>query len=168
MRTLRFLAFLLTRTVLAACGRASPPDAATETAGPADVPAVAATSAAAHSPTAEPALVPAATTPAEPAPAAATAAGPAPDRAATRDARAALEAAYAEYEIITLLPRDAIPAIHDPEFLSAAEADEWYNADEMILGVTFDGQARAYSVPMLSRHEIVNDTVAGVKIAVTW
>jgi hypothetical protein len=82
--------------------------------------------------------------------------------------RAALEARYAEYEIVTLLPRDAIPAIDQPEFMPAAEADDWYEPDELVLGVAFDGEARAYSVPLLSRHEIVNDTVAGVKIAVTW
>ena len=36
------------------------------------------------------------------------------------------------------------------------------------LGVEFNGDARAYSVPLLSSHEIVNDTVGGVKISVTW
>ena len=73
-----------------------------------------------------------------------------------------------EYEIITLLPRDAIPAIDNPSFLTASEADEFYDPDELIIGVEFDGDARAYSIPLLSNHEIVNDTVGGVKIAVTW
>ena len=75
---------------------------------------------------------------------------------------------YADYEIITLLPRDAIPAIDNPQFLSAADANEFYDPDELIIGVEFNGDARAYSVPFLSNHEIVNDTVGGVKIAVTW
>ncbi len=74
----------------------------------------------------------------------------------------------AEYEIVTLLPFDGIPAIDDPEFLSIAQADEEYAPDEMVIGVEFNGQARAYSVPHLSSHEIVNDTVGGVKITVTW
>ena len=73
-----------------------------------------------------------------------------------------------EYELVTLLPRDAIPAIDNPQFLTADEAEAFYDADELILGVEFDGDARAYSVPFLSAHEIVNDTVGGVKIAVTW
>jgi hypothetical protein len=73
-----------------------------------------------------------------------------------------------EYEIITLLPFDAIPAINDPQFWSSSEADNEYDPDELVLGVEFDGDARAYSVPLLSRHEIVNDTVGGRKIAVTW
>jgi len=73
-----------------------------------------------------------------------------------------------EYQIITLLPRDAIPAIDDPVFLTAEEADAEYTPDELVLGVNIDGDARAYSTGLLSRHEIVNDTVGGRKIAVTW
>jgi hypothetical protein len=75
---------------------------------------------------------------------------------------------YEDLEIITLLPRDAIPAIDEPQFLTVAEADAVYDPDEFVIGVEFNGEARAYSVPLLSNHEIVNDTVGGVKIAVTW
>lgn len=75
---------------------------------------------------------------------------------------------YADLEIVTLLPRDAIPAIDNPQFLPSAVANEFYEPDELVIGVEFDGDARAYSVPFLSNHEIVNDTVSGVKIAVTW
>lgn len=73
-----------------------------------------------------------------------------------------------DYRIVTLLPRDAIPAIDDPQFLDSEAANREYTPDEEVLGVVFDGEARAYSVPLLSGHEIVNDTVAGRKIAVTW
>jgi hypothetical protein len=75
---------------------------------------------------------------------------------------------YADLEMVTLLPRDAIPAIDNPQFLSAEEADEYYDPDELVMGVSFNGESRAYSAPFLSNHEIVNDTVGGVKIAVTW
>ena len=75
---------------------------------------------------------------------------------------------YADLEIITLLPRDGIPAIDSPKFISIDEADEAYDPDELVIGVAFNGEARAYSVPLLSNHEIVNDTVGGEKIAVTW
>jgi hypothetical protein len=75
---------------------------------------------------------------------------------------------YDDLQIVTLLPRDAIPAIDDPQFLTAEEADGAYDDDELIMGVEFNGDARAYSIPLLSSHEIVNDTVGGVKIAVTW
>jgi hypothetical protein len=73
-----------------------------------------------------------------------------------------------DLQMVTLLPRDAIPAIDNPTFLTVEEANQQYADDEVVLGVEFDGDARAYSVPLLSRHEIVNDTVGGVKIAVTW
>ncbi len=75
---------------------------------------------------------------------------------------------YEAYEIITLLPRDAIPAIDDPTFLTAAEADDEYEPEELVMGVFINDEARAYSVPHLSTHEIVNDTVGGRKISVTW
>lgn len=73
-----------------------------------------------------------------------------------------------EFEIVTLLDFDAIKAIDAPEFLSADEVGDTYRPNEKVIGVSIDGDTRAYSVPMLSRHEIVNDTVGGVKIAVTW
>jgi hypothetical protein len=66
------------------------------------------------------------------------------------------------------LPRDAIPAIDDPQFYGVEEADEEYGPEELVLGVEVDGEARAYSISLLSSREIVNDTVAGQPIAVTW
>ena len=72
------------------------------------------------------------------------------------------------YEIVTLLPQDAIPAIDDPQFYAAADADRDYTPDELVLGVTLNGESRAYPTGLLSRHEIVNDLVGGEPIAVTW
>jgi hypothetical protein len=72
------------------------------------------------------------------------------------------------YEIVELLPPDAIPSIDNPEFYSAAEADSEYDPNEMVLGVSINGDTRAYSTSLLDRHEIVNDEVGGQKIAVTW
>ena len=79
-----------------------------------------------------------------------------------------LLAKYGEYKIITLLPFDAIPAINNPKFLSPSEADSEYDPLELVIGVVFNGEARAYSINFLSRHEIVNDDVGGKKIAITW
>jgi len=72
------------------------------------------------------------------------------------------------YEIVELLPQDGIPAIDNPEFYSAEEADSEYDPNEMVLGVSINGDTRAYSTTLLDRHEIVNDQVGGRKIAVTW
>ena len=41
-------------------------------------------------------------------------------------------------------------------------------SDERVLGVSINGDHRAYPLNLLSRHEIVNDTVGGVPVAVTW
>ena len=75
---------------------------------------------------------------------------------------------FTKLEIVTLLPKDAIPAIDNPNFLNVEEADQLYDPDELVIGVEFNGDARAYSIPFLSGHEIVNDTVGGTAIAVTW
>jgi hypothetical protein len=73
-----------------------------------------------------------------------------------------------DFQIVTLLPQDAIPAIDDPVYYSAGEADVEYDPDELVLGLSINDDARAYSVGVLSSHEIVNDTVGGQQISVTW
>ncbi len=73
-----------------------------------------------------------------------------------------------ELEIVTLLPFDAIPAISNPTLITADEADSVLDPDEQVMGISINGEQRAYSVRQLSRHEIVNDTVGGVPLAATW
>ena len=73
-----------------------------------------------------------------------------------------------QVELVTLLGFDGIPAILDPEFVSAEEAERWMDPDEQVLGLSINGESRAYSVRMLSRHEIVNDVVGGEAVVVTW
>lgn len=71
-------------------------------------------------------------------------------------------------EIVTLLGFDAIPAILEPRFVSAEQADAWMLPGEQVLAVSINGESRAYPINVLSRHEIVNDVVGGVPVAVTW
>ena len=68
--------------------------------------------------------------------------------------------------IRTLLPFDAIPAITDPQFVSAGAAK--LDADAPVIGVTFNDESHAYSLYLLNGHEIVNDVVGGMNIATTW
>ena len=107
-------------------------------------------------------------TPAQPAPT--TAPADALDTTATQPAptNTPSVAASRDLDIVTLLRKDAIPAILEPEFLTVAEADEQMQDDELVIGVSIDGDSRAYSVNMLSRHEIANDVVGGKSLAVTW
>ena len=88
---------------------------------------------------------------------------------ATREAAArVVEEEESEYEIHYVIARDQIPAILDPQFLDAGEAIEAYNEHEQVLGLSIDGDHRAYPIPYLSAHEIVNDVVGGKPVAVTW
>ena len=79
-----------------------------------------------------------------------------------------LEGEEQELNIITLLGFDAIPAILSPRFVSSEAAEAWMDPDEQVMGLSINGENKAYSIRMLSRHEIVNDTVGGVPVAVTW
>ena len=71
-------------------------------------------------------------------------------------------------DIITVLGKDGIPSIDNPRFVGPGEADQQMQSFERVLGVSINGDHRAYPLNMLSRHEIVNDIVEGVPVAVTW
>ena len=65
-------------------------------------------------------------------------------------------------------PKDGIPAIDDPAFVSVAGKDR-IAAREPVMTLEFDGaEPRAYPIRYLMWHEIVNDTVAGRPVAVTF
>lgn len=68
----------------------------------------------------------------------------------------------------TVLGPDAIPAVDAPVFVSRDEAESFMDDGEPVIGLMIDGEVRAYSLYHLDHHEIVNDTVAGRKVAVTW
>jgi hypothetical protein len=82
--------------------------------------------------------------------------------------RAAIAEEYRGAPILTVLPKDAIPAIDRPEFVSVAEAEKLMQADELVISLREGGSARAYSSWLLNHHEIVNDVVDGMPVAVTW
>jgi len=65
-------------------------------------------------------------------------------------------------------PKDGIPSIDRPQFITVSEADEWLEDRESVQIVSIDGQARAYPTQILMWHEIVNDELAGVPISVTY
>jgi hypothetical protein len=72
-------------------------------------------------------------------------------------------------EVVTLLPKDAIPAIQDPKpLLAPANEVKGVGDSDQVLGVAIGGESRAYPIPFLSWHEIVNDSVGGVPLAATW
>lgn len=64
-------------------------------------------------------------------------------------------------------PRDGIPSIDAPRFISAGDARDLRDTDR-VLGVTIDGLAKAYPVKILNYHEIVNDRFGELAVAVTF
>ncbi len=64
-------------------------------------------------------------------------------------------------------PPDGIPSIDDPQFARPADID-FLDDDEPVLSLDIDGDVRAYPVQILIWHEIVNDTVGGVPVSVTY
>jgi len=64
-------------------------------------------------------------------------------------------------------PKDGIPALSDPEMLPA-DAARYLQPTDRVAGVALGGEARAYPLRILTQHEIVNDTVGKVPVAVTY
>ena len=65
-----------------------------------------------------------------------------------------------------ILPRGGIPSIDAPGWVSVAEAE--IPDDAWIFGVVIDGQARAFAINVLNRHEIVNDKIGDTAYAAVW
>ena len=68
-------------------------------------------------------------------------------------------------------PRDAIPPVNEPQWygsLDEAEEDLRFTDDSRVLGVVVGDDVRAYPAAILDRHEVVNDTVGGRRLAVLW
>jgi hypothetical protein len=65
-------------------------------------------------------------------------------------------------------PPDGIPAIDRPAFVPPAQAAAWLKPKEPVLALTIGGESRAYPLQILMWHEIVNDVVGGLPVAVTF
>ena len=65
------------------------------------------------------------------------------------------------------VPKDGIPSIDEPVFVGIEDAAFVEDAD-MVMGLEISGDARAYPLLILVWHEIVNDIVGGVPVAVTY
>jgi len=64
--------------------------------------------------------------------------------------------------------KDGIPAIASPRFVSPEEAGRWLKFQEPVISLVVGGAARAYPLQILLWHEIVNDRIGGVPVAVTF
>ena len=63
--------------------------------------------------------------------------------------------------------KDGIPALNDPKHLSPAGAT-YITDDELVFGVEINGDVRAYPLRMLDWHEMFNDVIGGVPVALAY
>ena len=64
-------------------------------------------------------------------------------------------------------PKDGIPAILKPVFINRNQAD-FLSPDDQVIGVKVGNQTKAYPIKILNWHEVVNDTMNGLPIVVTF
>lgn len=64
--------------------------------------------------------------------------------------------------------KDGIPSIDDPSFVTQKQASEWIDPKEPVISLEINGEARAYPIQILIWHEIANDRLGGVPVAVTF
>ncbi len=65
------------------------------------------------------------------------------------------------------VPKDGIRSIENPQFFPLSKAAN-LAPTEPVIGVIINGEAKAYPLSVLTRHEIANDVVGGVPVAVTY
>lgn len=65
-------------------------------------------------------------------------------------------------------PKDGIPSIDNPRYVSAERADSFLGKDDVVFGLDYKGVVRAYPQIILVWHEIVNDVIAGEKVSITY
>lgn len=64
-------------------------------------------------------------------------------------------------------PKDGIPAIMEPKFIPSGKAS-FLKPDDQVIAVQLGKETKAYPIKILNHHEVVNDTLGGVPIAVTF
>lgn len=65
-------------------------------------------------------------------------------------------------------PRDGIPAINNPQFVSVTQAADFMQAQDRVVGLVIRGEARAYPIKIMNYHEIVNDNISGFGVLISY
>lgn len=85
------------------------------------------------------------------------------------DPQAAVLPAFDTSEIISGgPPPDGITPIDSPCVVSVEAADQWLEDQESVMVVEVGDEARAYPLAIMTQHEIANDVLGGVPVAVTY
>ena len=67
-----------------------------------------------------------------------------------------------------VMERDGFPVLDNPPVVDVAGVSKRISANEMVIGVVVNGEARAYPIAVMGVHELANDSVGDVPIAVSW
>lgn len=70
-------------------------------------------------------------------------------------------------QLYTGASKDGIPAIDNPNFRLGTEENNLLDS-EIVIGIVFDGEPRAYPYEILNWHEIVNDEINGSHFSITY
>lgn len=65
------------------------------------------------------------------------------------------------------VPKDGIPALYDPALITADQAD-YLNDDDLVFGININGDIRAYPYRIMDWHEMFNDVIGGVPVALAY
>ena len=65
-------------------------------------------------------------------------------------------------------PKDGIPSIDNPKFVTVAEADQWIQDNELVITIIHNGIKRVYPLQIMVWHEIVNETIGGDPLLITY
>jgi len=68
----------------------------------------------------------------------------------------------------SLIRPDGIPSIDEAIYEPTWEADEWLDDEDIVMTVQYDDVIRAYPTLIMNWHEIVNDTLGDLSVAITF
>ncbi len=63
--------------------------------------------------------------------------------------------------------KDGIPSLDNPQLISAAQAD-YLKDDDLVFGVSINGDERAYPLRIMGWHEMFNDVIGDVPVALAY
>ena len=63
--------------------------------------------------------------------------------------------------------KDGIPSLDNPAMTAAADAD-YMRSDDLVFGVAINGDVRAYPLRIMGWHEMFNDVIGGVPVALAY
>jgi hypothetical protein len=65
-------------------------------------------------------------------------------------------------------PKDGIPSIDSPKYISITEAKKWISDNELVMFIDYMGIKRIYPLQIMVWHEIVNDIIANEPVLITY